>query len=191
MNRATANRLGELTDEELAEELLTRCAGLDVTDPQGQRTPNRFVLTLRELTTPDKNWEFTMFDGHCDEMVTERNIPFVSMCKHHVLPFMGIVHVGYVPDISIAGLSKIPRLVEACSRKLQIQEELTKEIALELSTKLDPKGVAVVIDAKHMCMGIRGARTPDVVTRTSSMLGVFGDHDKTAKAEFMSGIRPL
>jgi GTP cyclohydrolase I len=179
------------TDEELAEALLTRCAGLNVNDPQGARTPQRFVQTLKELTTPDNDWDFTTFKSSSDEMITERNIPFASVCKHHILAFEGVVHVGYIPDEQIAGLSKIPRLVEQHSHRLQIQEELTRDIALDLASLLDPIGVAVVIDARHSCMSLRGARSHGVITRTASMLGAFGDHTKTAKAEFMSGIKPL
>lgn len=191
MDREARVRLEVLTDEELAEELLVRCAGLDVKDPQGARTPQRFVRTLRELTTPDDDWEFTTFPGHCDEMVTIYDIPFVSVCKHHVLAFEGLAHVAYVPDELIAGLSKIPRLVKYHSRRLQIQEELTKDIALDLANRLNPHGVAVVIEARHTCMSIRGAEVHGATTRTASMLGVFGDHTRTAKAEFMNGIRHI
>lgn len=162
--------------------------GLDDTNPQEVKTPARFVKALRELTSPDENWEFTTFDTLSDEMVVVRDIRFASLCRHHVLPFMGVCHVAYVPNGQLAGLSKIPRLVSACSASLNTQEELTSEIALKLLDKLNPLGVGVMMEAEHTCMTIRGALAPGTLTYTGCMRGVFADHAKTAKAEFMSRI---
>jgi GTP cyclohydrolase IA len=152
-------------------------------------TPRRFVSMLREMTTRDEEFKFTTFDAEgTDEMVTLGPIPFYTLCAHHVVPFFGNVWIGYVPDRMIAGLSKFPRAVRHLAKGFWVQEMLTREIADYLENKLEPKGVAVVVDAEHMCMAMRGVQQPGVTTRTSAMLGVFSDHERTAKAEFMSGI---
>ena len=187
MDREARLRLDVLSDEELAETLLTRTAHLDVTDPQEARTPARFVMTLRELTTPEP-FNFTTFEATCDEMVIQRDIPFASLCRHHVLPFAGVAHVGYVPDGKIAGLSKLARTIRYCARALQTQEELTNQAADMLEENLKPRGVAVVLEAEHLCMTLRGVQAPGTVTYTASMRGVYADHAKTAKAEFMNRI---
>jgi GTP cyclohydrolase I len=171
-----------------AERLLARVVGLDTSDPQGEDTPRRWIEAMRELTTP-KQFTFTVFDAEVDEMVVERDIWFATLCKHHLLPFTGKCHVGYVPNGKIAGLSKIPRLVALVSASLNTQEELTVNIARALEQVLEPHGVAVVMEAQHMCMAIRGARATGVTTRTASMRGVFGDHQRTAKMEFLEAIR--
>lgn len=176
------------TVEGVAEWLLMAVAGLDNTSPQEVRTPARFVKALRELTSPDNDWEFTTFDTLSDEMVVIRDIRFASLCRHHVLPFMGVCHIAYVPNVKLAGLSKFPRLVRQCSASLNTQEELTSEIAFKLSDILEPRGVGVMMEAEHTCMTIRGAQAPGTLTYTGSMKGVFSDHTKTAKAEFMSRI---
>jgi GTP cyclohydrolase I len=176
------------TVEGVAEWLLMAIAGLDNTNPQEQKTPTRFVKALRELTTPDRDWEFTTFDTLSDEMVVVRDIRFASLCRHHILPFMGVCHIAYIPNISLAGLSKLPRLVQQCSASLNTQEELTSEIATILEGKLDPIGVGVMMEAEHTCMTIRGALAPGTLTYTASMKGVFSDHTKTAKSEFLSRI---
>jgi GTP cyclohydrolase I len=174
--------------EALAEFLLEATTGLDPAHPQEQKTAARFVKALQELTTPDKGWEFTTFDTLSDEMVVVRDIRFASLCRHHVLPFMGVCHVAYVPNVKLAGLSKIPRLVRSISRGLNTQEELNYSIAYNLEEELNPKGVGVVMEAEHTCMTIRGALVPGTLTRTASMRGVFSDHSKTAKAEFLGSI---
>lgn len=172
----------------LAEYLLFAVAGLDPGNPQEADTPKRFVNALRELTTPDTTWKFTTFDAESDEMVTMYNIPFHSLCRHHVLPFQGVAHIAYVPDKLWAGASKLPRTVAHFSARLQTQEELTAQIAEYLGSKLLPKGVAVVMEAEHTCMTLRGVRTYGTRMRTATVTGVFADHEKTAKAEFFSGI---
>lgn len=171
--------------EETAALLLGKAAGLDVTTPHGADTPGRFVRMLQELTTPEE-FKFTTFPADTDNMVQLRDMPFSSLCNHHVIPFVGFAHVAYVPDKEMAGLSKFARLVRQCARKLTAQELLTKEIADRLEEILKPKGVAVVLEAEHFCMTIRGVQSPGTKTRTAEMRGVFGDHDRTAKAEFLS-----
>jgi len=179
--------LQEFSDEELAAEFLGRVAGLDIKHPQHRETPRRFVSALRELTTPE-DYNFTMFDTLHNEMIVQSNIPFVSLCQHHILPFHGIAHVAYVPNVKMAGLSKLARCVRYHAAALQVQEDLTAEIAHDLESKLEPSGVAVVMEAEHMCMTIRGVQVPGTRTYTACMKGVFADHSKTAKAEFMSRI---
>jgi GTP cyclohydrolase IA len=174
-------------DVELARALLLRVAGLDRTDEQQDETPMRFVKALRELTTSEP-YNFTTFKVNVDEMVIVKDIDFATLCKHHVLPFMGTAHVGYVSNGKIAGISKIPRLVHHLASGLNTQEELTQAIAAVMEAKLEPLGVAVVMEARHMCMQMRGAKSVGV-TRTMAVTGVFKDHSRTAKAEFLEGIR--
>lgn len=159
--------------------------GLDDTNPQEVKTPARFVKALRELTSPDENWEFTTFDTLSDEMVVVRDIRFASLCRHHVLPFMGVCHVAYVPNGQLAGLSKIPRLVSACSASLNTQEELTSEIALKLLDKLNPLGVGVMMEAEHTCMTIRGVQAVGSRTVTSTLLGTLRE-DARSRQEFFA-----
>lgn len=183
-------RLGGYDDErearEAAEVVLRLATGLDVNDDHGRETPLRFVQMLKELTTPpDIKWKTFPNDGY-DEMIIERNIPFVSLCNHHVIPFIGLAHVGFIPDQLLPGLSKVARVVQHFAKGLQIQERLTKQVADFLEQNLQPLGVAVVIEAEHMCMTIRGAQVPGTQTYTAAMRGRFADHDKTAKAEFLA-----
>jgi GTP cyclohydrolase I len=153
-------------------------------------TPLRFVNMLRQMTTRDSEFKFTTFDTDGpSEMITLGPIPFYTLCAHHVVPFFGKAWIGYVPDKKIVGLSKIPRTVKYLAKGFWVQETLTTEIADYLEGKLDPLGVAVVLEAEHMCMAMRGVEVANVMTRTSAMRGVFADHDRTAKAEFMEGIR--
>lgn len=179
-----------LSTEELAEQLLSRLPGWDrVPRDHKANTPRRFVTMLDYLTTRSE-FNFTTFpnDG-MDEMIVLSPIPFYALCAHHVIPFFGNAHIGYVPDGKIAGLSKFARAVKSMSRGLWVQEELTKEIADFLNSTLSPRGVAVVLKAEHLCMAMRGVQLPGVITTTSSMKGVFGDHSRTAKAEFLQWIR--
>lgn len=154
-------------------------------DEHFQKTPERFVKMLRELTTPEP-FEFTTFESKADEMIVVKDINFVSVCAHHIVPFMGKCHIGYVPAGQIAGLSKFARLVKNSAKDLTVQEELTNRIGDELIDKLDPKGVAVVMEAEHLCMTIRGVQSPGTKTVTSKMTGVFADHDRLARQEFMN-----
>jgi len=179
--------LSRITDTELAAELLRRVAGLEPNHPQHADTPRRFVSALKELTTPEE-FKFTTFDTLHNEMIVQKDIPFVSLCQHHILPFHGVAHVAYVPNTKMAGLSKLARCVRYHAASLQVQEDLTAEIAHDLDEQLEPRGVGVVMEAEHMCMTIRGVQVPGTRTYTACMKGVFGDHDKTAKAEFLSRI---
>ena len=118
-------------------------------------------------------------------MGTVQDIEFFSMCEHHLLPFFGVAHVAYIPDGKIIGLSKIPRIVDMFSRRLQVQERMTKEIATMLQNTLKPKGVAVIIEGQHMCMQMRGVQNKNSYASTSHMLGIFREDSKTRK-EFLN-----
>lgn len=152
------------------------------------RTPRRMATMFRQMTEREE-FNFTTFPAKAQDMVTLGPIPFYTMCAHHTAPFFGNVWIGYVPNASIAGLSKFARAVKYCAKGFHVQEELTAQIADFIDKKLDPMGVAVVVKAEHLCMAMRGVQQPGVVTTTSSMLGAFGDHKRTAKAEFMSLIQ--
>jgi GTP cyclohydrolase I len=162
--------------------------GFSMKNEHSAATPGRFVKMLRQLCEPEPEWNFTTFPATSDNMVTLSPIPFYTLCAHHVVPFHGTVHVGYVPDRTIAGLSKFPRAVRAVAKGLHVQEELTAKIADFLEEKLEPKGVAVVMKAEHMCMAMRGVEVAGVITTTAEMRGVFSDHSRTAKAEFLQWI---
>jgi len=158
-----------------------------------KRTPERVEKSLRFLTEGygkdiKKIVEKAVFEEKCDEMVILKDIDIFSMCEHHMLPFYGKCHVAYIPDGKILGLSKIPRIIEVFSRRLQVQERLTNQIAECLTDALKPKGVAVVIEALHLCMCIRGVEKQNALTITSSMLGVFKSDSRT-RMEFMSFIK--
>lgn len=150
-----------------------------------KNTPRRFVQMLRDMTTVDE-FEFTTFAARTDEMVIIKDIPFHSLCAHHIVPFIGYCHIAYVPNRKIAGLSKFVRLVKQMSATLTVQEELTQDIAHFLESELDAKGVAVIMEAEHMCMTLRGVETHDSKTATSCMLGVFADHTRLARQEFLT-----
>jgi GTP cyclohydrolase I len=174
---------------EAAETLLRLVCGLDVNDAHGKDTPVRFVEMLRELTTP-KPIKFTTFPSEgFDEMIVTDRIPFRSLCEHHVVPFIGHAAIGYVPGDKIVGLSKFARVVHHFACGIQVQERLTKQIAEFLNDQLQPRGVAVFLEAEHLCMTIRGAQVPGAMTRTAVMKGVFADHEKTAKMEFFEHLR--
>lgn len=189
---AGPSSLPESLLEEAAGYVLQQTTGLDTDGDHGANTPARFIRMLRELTTSDWDTEtFTCFDNSdgLDEMVTVERIPFVSVCNHHVVPFHGYAYIAYIPGARIAGLSKFARVVRHFAKQLQVQERLTIQIADFLEDKLEPIGVAVVLRAEHMCMTIRGVQTPGTRTTTSAMRGVFADHDRTAKQEFLEWVR--
>lgn len=165
-----------------------RMLGVDLSKEHHRETPRRLAEAMKEMTTRE-HFKFTTFAALSQNMITLGPIPFYTMCAHHTLPFHGNVWIGYVPDERIAGLSKFARAVEFVAKGFHVQEELTTEIHSFLSTVLDPKGMAVVMKAEHMCMAMRGAKVPGVITTTSEMSGVFADHGRTAKAEFMEWIR--
>jgi GTP cyclohydrolase I len=153
-----------------------------------QKTPERFVKMLQELTTPEEV-DFTTFASSSDEMVVLQNISFHSLCAHHIVPFMGVCHVAYIPNGRIVGLSKIPRVVKHYAADLTVQEELTTAIAEHLDLHLQPLGVAVVMRAEHLCATIRGVQSPGMLTTTSKMTGVFLDPAKGAREEFLALVR--
>jgi GTP cyclohydrolase I len=157
------------------------------------KTPERVAKAFRFFTEgyqndPDEVLNGALFPIEYDEMVVIRDIDFFSLCEHHLLPFYGKCHVAYLPSGRIVGLSKIPRLVEVYSRRLQVQERLTVQIAEALQQKLNPQGVAVVMEARHLCMMMRGVETPNAVAVTSSMQGVFQSQQQT-REEFLNLIR--
>jgi GTP cyclohydrolase I len=129
-----------------------------------------------------------MFDVKYDEMVVVKNIDFYSLCEHHLLPFYGKVHVGYLPKSKVVGLSKIPRLVEMFARRLQVQERMTQEIATLMNELIEPIGVGVVIEAKHLCLAMRGVAKPNSTMTTSALRGLFKKNSLT-RDEFMSHVR--
>lgn len=153
-------------------------------------TPRRLYRALLELTTP-RPFKFTMFPSPgIDEMIIEKDIPFYSLCEHHVLPFFGTAAVAYIPGESIAGLSKLARTVQYFAAGLQTQEYLTHDIADAIDEWLQPKGVAVMLRARHLCMEIRGVKAPGVETVTSCMKGVFHpDEGNKARDEFLQLIK--
>jgi len=153
-------------------------------------TPRRVAKSNRYLTSgyaddPSEILNGALFEVDYDEMVLVRDIEFYSMCEHHMLPFFGHVHVGYIPHGKVVGLSKIPRLVEMFSRRLQVQERLTMQVAQTLEDILSPKGVGVVIESKHLCMVMRGVQKQSSYAITSSLRGEFETDPKT-RAEFMN-----
>ena len=168
--------------------------GEDVTREGLVDTPRRVAESLRFLTegysidpaeiVGDAQFEEAAYD----DMVTVRGIQFFSLCEHHLLPFFGTANVAYIPNGRVVGLSKIPRIVDAFAHRLQLQERLTRQIAESLDTVLEPKGVAVVIEARHMCMEMRGVEKQHSETVTSCMLGAFRDDART-RQEFLETIR--
>jgi GTP cyclohydrolase I len=156
-------------------------------------TPKRVEKALRFLTSGyaadvDATLNNALFSVDYNEMVIVRDIDFYSLCEHHLLPFFGKCHVAYIPQGRVLGLSKIPRLVDIFARRLQIQERLTSQIAETLREKVDPLGVAVVMEATHLCMAMRGVEKQNSVAATSAMLGVFRDDART-RAEFLELIK--
>ncbi len=158
-----------------------------------QNTPQRVDRAMRFLTSgykmdPEELLNKALFDVAYDEMVIVRDIEVFSLCEHHLLPFFGKCHVGYIPNGRVIGLSKIPRLVDMFARRLQVQERLTKQIAETINEKIHPRGVAVVIEAQHLCMIMRGVEKQNSVAVTSSMLGAFKDNQNT-RNEFLNLVR--
>jgi len=177
---------------ELIESLLGEL-GEDASRPGLKATPARVSRAFRELTDgygiePAGIVAGAVFDQDYDEMVLVKDIPFYSLCEHHMLPFFGSCHVGYLPKGKVVGLSKIPRLVVAFAHRLQLQERMTKEIAEALNEAVAPKGVGVVVEARHLCMEMRGVQKPGGQMITSCMLGTFRKDART-RAEFLDLVR--
>ena len=158
-----------------------------------QKTPQRFEKAFRYLTSgyeqdPEKVLNGARFSVSYDEMVVVKDIEVYSLCEHHLLPFFGKCHVAYLPNKQVVGLSKIARLVNVYARRLQIQERLTSQIAQALEDKLRPQGVGVIIEARHMCMVMRGVEKQGSVAVTSAMLGKFRE-DKQTRDEFLTLVK--
>ena len=180
------------TTEELLRELLVRLGE----DPEREglvRTPERMAKALQYLTKgyreePGELLKGALFSVEYDEMVIVKDVEMFSLCEHHILPFFGKVHVAYIPKGKVIGLSKIPRLIDAFARRLQVQERLTTQIAECIQQAIQPEGVGVVIEARHLCMMMRGVEKQHSSAVTSSMLGSFREQHQT-REEFLSLIR--
>jgi GTP cyclohydrolase I len=158
-------------------------------------TPNRVARSYDELligykVDPRTLLNNALFDVSYSEMVVVTDIDFYSLCEHHMLPFFGRAHVAYIPDKKVIGLSKIPRIVEAYARRLQIQERMTRQIAELIDDLVQPLGVAVVVDGLHMCVAMRGAKKANSRMRTSAVMGTFANNP-TTRAEFMEHVGPV
>jgi len=156
------------------------------TDREGLReTPKRYLKFMREFLTP-KEFNFTCFDAEgTDEMIVQTNIPFYSLCEHHIAPFFGVANIAYIPKDKIVGLSKLARTLDLYANRLQNQERITTQIAERLMKELEPLGVAVTLKAQHLCMNMRGVKKHDTWTTTSKMIGVFKD-DLNTRQEFLN-----
>ena len=183
--------LSGYSTQDLYAELITRL-GEDPGRDGLLKTPQRTEEAMSFLTKgyredADKVLHGALFDVDYDEMVIVRDIEVFSLCEHHMLPFFGKVHVAYIPNGKVIGLSKIPRLVEVFARRLQVQERLTRQIADSIQEAIAPQGVGVVIEARHLCMMMRGIEKQNSSTVTSAMVGCF--RQKETRAEFLSLVR--
>jgi len=184
--------LKDVSTEEMYREILRRI-GEDPNRDGLLRTPGRVEKSLAFLTKgyqedPHQLLSGALFDVDYDEMVIVKDVEMFSLCEHHMLPFFGKVHVAYIPKGKVVGLSKIARLVEVFSRRLQVQERMTRQIADAIHDAIAPQGVGVVIEARHLCMMMRGIEKQNSSTVTSAMLGCF--RQKETRAEFLSLVRP-
>jgi GTP cyclohydrolase IA len=180
----------DLAAAERASTELLVALGLPVDSPAMRETPRRMVQAYAELLSGPA-FDFTTFPNteKYDELVLVRHLPVRSLCEHHMLPFTGVAHVGYLPDDRVLGLSKFARLVEFFARRAQTQERMTRQIADHLWASLAPRGVGVVVEAEHTCMTLRGVRAVGSTTVTSTLLGSIRD-DASTRAEFLSLTRP-
>ena len=171
---------------ERAAAALLEALGADPLDEGLRETPGRIASLYAELLSPAP-FDATTFpnDGGYDELVVVRQMPFHSLCEHHLLPFVGVAHVGYLPGRRIIGLSKLARVVDYFARSLQVQERLTTQVAGWLGQVLEPKGVGVVLEAEHMCMSLRGVEKAGVTTVTSALHGLVRDDPRT-RQEFLA-----
>jgi GTP cyclohydrolase IA len=159
--------------------------GADLSDEGLRETPRRMAAAYAELLTPQPFRPTTFPNDGYDELVLVRSIPFHSLCMHHLLPFHGVAHIGYLPGERILGLSKFARVVELFARDLQVQERMTKQIADWLQQRLAPKGVGVVLEAEHLCMSLRGVQKFGAKTATSALHGLVRDDPRT-RQEFLA-----
>ena len=183
--------IAEYSTQEIYAELLQRYDE-DPTRDGLLRTPERVEKTMAFLTRgyredPAKILRDALFDVDYDEMVIVKDIEMFSLCEHHMLPFFGRVHVAYIPNGKVIGLSKVPRLIEIFARRLQVQERLTQQIADAIQEAIEPQGVGVVIEARHLCMMMRGVEKQNSSTVTSAMRGVFSK--QSTRGEFLSLVR--
>jgi GTP cyclohydrolase IA len=176
----------DLDAAEAAAAALLEAFGLDLGDPTLAGTPGRMARGYAELLTP-REFTLTTFpnDESYDELVIARGIPFVSVCEHHLLPFVGTATVGYLPGERILGLSKLARVVELFARRPQVQERMTTQVARWLDEQLGPRGVGVVVEAEHTCMTLRGVAARGATTVTSALLGTLRS-DQSSRAEFLA-----
>lgn len=174
-----------LAAEQAASDFLT-ALGIDLTADGLAETPGRMARAYAELLTP-REFKMTTFanDEGYDELVVAKSIPVKSVCEHHLLPFIGVAHVGYFPGARILGLSKLARVVEMFAHGAQVQERLTKQIADWLTEQLQPRGIGVVIEAEHLCMTLRGVQAVGSRTTTSTMLGLLRE-DARSRMEFLA-----
>ncbi len=193
LDREIIGRTGleNVTTQDIYREIIRRYDA-DPTRDGLAKTPERIEKALEFLTKgyredPKDVLHGALFDVAYDEMVIVKDIEMYSLCEHHMLPFFGKVHVAYIPDGKVIGLSKAPRLVEVFARRLQVQERLTRQIAEAIQEAIHPQGVGVVIEARHLCMMMRGVEKQNSSTVTSAMLGVF--QKQNTRAEFLSLIR--
>jgi GTP cyclohydrolase I len=186
----TRGKLDVHAAERAVADLLT-ALGRDPTSEHLSDTPRRVAHSFAELLTP-REFDLTTFpnDAGYDELVLAKNIPMQSLCEHHLLPFHGVAHVGYLPGERILGLSKLARVVELFARDLQVQERLTQQVADRLQEHLAPKGVGVVIEAEHLCMSLRGVRATGSRTVTSALRGLLRENAPSRQEFFaLTGIR--
>ncbi len=189
---AQALTLEEASTQDIYRELLRRM-GEDPTRDGLLRTPERMEKSTAYLTqgyhqSVEEVLHNALFDVDYDEMVIVRDVEFYSQCEHHLLPFFGKAHIAYVPNGKVIGLSKIPRIVDVFARRLQVQERLTRQIAEAITDAIAPQGVAVILEAQHLCMMMRGVEKQHSATVTSAMLGVFKSQLQT-RNEFLSLVR--
>ena len=193
MSEATEIIIADTKGEETIANLVRKMLALIGEDPNREglrRTPERFEKAFRYLTSgyrqdPEKLLNGAMFSVCYDNMVVVKDIELYSLCEHHLLPFFGKCHVAYIPNKKVVGLSKIARLVNMYARRLQIQERLTSQIAKAIQEKLSPEGVGVVVEARHLCMVMRGVEKQHSAAMTSAMLGAFRENKQT-RDEFLS-----
>ena len=196
MSDTTEIVVPELSGQESIADLVRKMIVQLGEDPDREglrRTPERFEKALRYLTSgyrqdPEKLLNGAMFSVSYDEMVVVKDIEVYSLCEHHLLPFFGRCHVAYLPNKKVVGLSKIARLVNMYARRLQIQERLTSQIAEAINEKLSPQGVGVIIEARHLCMVMRGVEKQNSMAVSSAMLGAFRESKQT-RDEFLSLVR--
>ncbi len=186
------NTLEDASTEDIYRELLRR-VGEDASRDGLLKTPERMERSLQYLTrgykqSPTEILRGALFDVDYDEMVIVRDIEFYSLCEHHMLPFFGKAHVAYIPKGKVIGLSKVARLVDVFARRLQVQERMTRQVADAIVEAIRPRGVAVILEAQHLCMMMRGVEKQGSMTTTSAMLGAFREQPQT-RNEFLSLVR--